>query len=72
MVVDRVERVDDLLRLVARPRAVSGSCPRCGVVSTRVHGRYRRRLVDTAVAGVRVVVTCWCAGSVARWRTVRR
>ena len=56
MIVDRVDRDGDLLRLVARARASEGWCPRCGAASTRVHGRYRRRLVDTAIAGSRVVL----------------
>jgi hypothetical protein len=55
VIVDRVERTDDLLRLVARVRAADACCPRCGTVSARVHGRYRRRLVDAAFAGSRVV-----------------
>ncbi|MCM3884107.1 ISL3 family transposase [Frankia sp. R82] len=32
------------------------ACPRCATVSARVHGRYRRRLVDTALGGLGVVV----------------
>ncbi|MER5227784.1 ISL3 family transposase [Streptomyces flaveus] len=31
-------------------------CPRCGVVSWRVHGRYARRLADAPVGGAPVVV----------------
>ncbi|MBX9399379.1 transposase family protein [Streptomyces sp. TRM72054] len=29
----------------------SARCPRCGVVSWRVHGRYARRLADAPVGG---------------------
>ena len=32
----------------------SAACPRCGVVSSRTHGGYRRWLVDAPVAGQRV------------------
>ncbi len=56
MVLERVERAGDRVRLLVRSRAVRGACPGCGTVSGRVHDRYRRRLVDTALAGARVVV----------------
>jgi transposase len=42
--------------MVARSRAEAVSCPRCNAASTRVHGRYTRRLVDAAIAGARVVI----------------
>jgi hypothetical protein len=55
-VVEKAERAGGALRLLARPRAEAAECPHCGTASTRVHGRYRRRLVDAAVAGADVVV----------------
>ncbi|CAI7976011.1 transposase [Frankia sp. Hr75.2] len=39
-----------------RARAEQVACPRCATASSRVHGRYRRRLVDTALGGLGVVV----------------
>ena len=32
------------------------ACPKCGVVSMRLHGRYRRRVRDLPLAGRRVVI----------------
>ncbi|MGW6356342.1 ISL3 family transposase [Streptomyces sp. NPDC055092] len=40
----------------ARARAADGLCPHCGSASSRVHGRYLRRLADAAVSGARVVI----------------
>jgi transposase len=60
VLVERVERVVDRaghrVRLMARSRAEQVPCPRCGTVSGRVHGRYRRQLVDAAIAGAAVVL----------------
>ena len=33
-----------------------GTCPGCGTVSRRVHSRYERRLLDTAIGGSEVVI----------------
>jgi transposase len=52
--VDRVDSRGDLVSLVVRARAVDASCPQCGYVSARVHGRYQRRLVDCSSGGRRV------------------
>jgi transposase len=35
---------------------VSAVCPGCGTVSRRVHGRYERRLLDTAAGGCEVII----------------
>jgi transposase len=46
--------VDDLgggVRITARTRTASLACRGCGVVSARVHDRYRRRLADLACGG---------------------
>ncbi|ABD13539.1 transposase, IS204/IS1001/IS1096/IS1165 [Frankia casuarinae] len=56
LVVDRVDRSGDRLRLRARVRGAAAACPGCGVLSERVHGRYRRRLVDAAIAGAHVEI----------------
>ncbi|MGV4926600.1 ISL3 family transposase [Streptomyces sp. BHT-5-2] len=40
----------------ARVRAADGRCPHCGRASSRVHGRYLRRLSDAAISGARVVI----------------
>ncbi|MFE9658296.1 ISL3 family transposase [Micromonospora sp. NPDC006431] len=40
----------------ARSAQAWADCPGCGSTSARVHGRYRRRLADTALAGRPVVI----------------
>src|SRR4051794_30588390 len=35
----------------ARSAVVVVACPACGTPSTRVHGRYQRRISDTAISG---------------------
>jgi hypothetical protein len=55
-VVERVDRSGDVVEFLARVRVASAVCPGCGTVSARVHGRYRRRLVDAAIAGSSVVI----------------
>ncbi|MFD7017367.1 transposase family protein [Streptomyces sp. NPDC059928] len=42
---------------MARAVRAEAVCPDCGTVSGRVHGSYRRRLTDLAVAGRKSVVT---------------
>jgi transposase len=49
--VDRFERTAGGLRIWVRPRAGQAACGGCGQVSARVHSRYERRLVDTAIGG---------------------
>ncbi len=47
-------QVEDLgagVRITARTRTVLAACRGCGVVSARVHDRYRRRLADLACGG---------------------
>ena len=44
------------MELVARTTTRKAACPGCGTVSARVHGGYRRRLADLAVAGREVVI----------------
>jgi hypothetical protein len=54
--IERVERAAGGLVIEARARAAGVACPGCGTESVRVHGRYQRRVRDTALAGVPVVV----------------
>jgi transposase len=49
--VERVERTISRVGIWARATANSAQCPTCGVVATRVHSRYQRRLTDTALGG---------------------
>jgi len=49
--IERIERLSDQVTVFARHRSMIARCPACGTASTRVHGRYHRRLADTALAG---------------------
>ena len=51
-----VSRVGGSVRILARSRSSSARCPGCGAVSWRVHSRYQRRLLDSAVGGCEVVI----------------
>jgi transposase len=55
-VVEVVDRAVGIITFHARVRASAGICPRCGAISSRVHGRYVRRLADAAISGVRAVL----------------
>ena len=46
LVVDRVERTAELVRVFARSGVAGAACPSCGVVSRVVRSRYGRRLAD--------------------------
>jgi hypothetical protein len=54
--VDRFEQVAGGLRIWARAHAAEAECGGCGQVSARVHSRYERRLLDTAVGGRPVMI----------------
>jgi transposase len=41
---------------MARTQSSSAGCPGCGAASWRVHSRYERRLLDTAIGGSEVVI----------------
>jgi transposase len=56
IVVEVVERAVGVVTLHARVRSPGGMCPRCGQASSRVHGRYVRRLADAALGGVKTVL----------------
>lgn len=47
---------EDTVAVAARAVGREAVCPGCGTASGRVHGRYRRRLADLAVAGRKVVI----------------
>lgn len=44
------------VRIEATTTSSNASCPACGVTSTRVHSRYLRRLVDSAIGGREALV----------------
>jgi transposase len=54
--VEEVRRAGSLLLVVARTRSPVAVCPGCGAVSRRVHSRYERRLLDTAIGGCEVMI----------------
>jgi transposase len=60
--IDPIARADEGVVIEAHPRARGSHCHRCRRVSTRVHSRYRRHLVDLPVSGRQVTL----------WLTVRR
>jgi transposase len=57
VVVEQISRAGNVVRIAARSRADTAACPHCAVASSRVHGRYTRRLVDAAIAGAQVVIS---------------
>ncbi|MDY7091171.1 MAG: ISL3 family transposase [Actinomycetota bacterium] len=56
VVVEVVDRSATAIVVRARSRARRGRCPQCSRASGRIHGRYRRRLADAALAGRAVVI----------------
>jgi transposase len=46
LITDQVLPSPDHIAIVTSPRQTSASCPDCGMVSERLHSRYRRRLSD--------------------------
>jgi len=55
-VADRCEVIDRALVVDARSAAPDAACPDCGVVSERVHSRYRRTLRDLPAHGRLVII----------------
>jgi transposase len=53
-VVERIDARGDLVSFFLRRSGPGADCPACGTGSVRVHDRYQRRLVDTALCGRRV------------------
>ena len=56
VIIEEVVAAAGLLLVLARARAGTAACPRCGTVSGRVHSRYQRRLADAAVGGRQVEI----------------
>jgi transposase len=56
VVVERVDQLPGLVCILVGARSAEGTCPRRGMVSSRVHSRYERRLADAAAGGQRVVI----------------
>jgi transposase len=54
--VETVSLAAGPVRIMARTKAAQAGCPECGTVSRRVHSRYERRLLDTAITGREVVI----------------
>jgi transposase len=54
--IDGVHEADGRIVIEARSGRDRVACPDCGTESARVHGRYHRRLADTALAGRQVVI----------------
>jgi transposase len=54
--VEEVSRSGGSVRVMARTTVPSAACPGCGQVSRRVHSRYERWLLDTAIGGCEVVI----------------
>jgi len=56
VIVEAVTEAAGLLLVTARVRAAEAACPKCGIVSGRVHSRYARTLADAAVGGRPVAI----------------
>ncbi|MDP9792450.1 transposase [Catenuloplanes nepalensis] len=54
--IDGIHEADGRIVIEARSGRDRVACPDCGTESARVHGRYHRRLADTALAGRSVVI----------------
>jgi hypothetical protein len=50
LAIDGVEIGATKIIVTARPSMKIATCPECGVVSGRIHSRYRRRLIDLPCA----------------------
>jgi transposase len=60
LVIERIDPDGDALVIVARPSVRSASCPACGVLSSRIHSKYQRRLADLPSQGRLVRIRLWC------------
>lgn len=49
--IEDVHAAGAVVRITASTPARPVACPECGALSGRVHSRYQRRLLDTAIAG---------------------
>jgi transposase len=56
VIVEEVAVAAGLLVVMARARAGTATCPKCGTMSGRVHSRYSRTLADAAIGGRQVEI----------------
>jgi transposase len=56
VIIEEVAVAAGLLLVVARAKAATAACPKCGTASGRVHSRYQRRLADAAIGGRQVEI----------------
>jgi transposase len=54
--VEEITVTDEAVAIAARAVSREVPCPGCGGLSSRIHGRYHRRLADLAIAGRKVVI----------------
>ncbi|MGW6413232.1 transposase family protein, partial [Streptomyces vinaceus] len=54
--VEEITVDDEAVAVTARAVSREAPCPGCGGLSSRVHGRYHRRLADLAIGGRKVVI----------------
>lgn len=54
--VERVEPAGAGVVICVAPRTSASACPACGVVTSRVHSRYERRLADQPIGGRPVTI----------------
>ncbi|WP_083889673.1 transposase family protein [Nocardia pneumoniae] len=72
LVIVDVRRDRNVVTIEAAVAAGSGSCPRCGSDSVRVHSWYWRQLADVSIAGSAVVLRLRFVGSSVRIPVVRQ
>ncbi len=60
LVIERIDPDGDALVIFARPSVRSASCPACGILSSRIHSKYQRRLADLPSQGRLVRIRLWC------------
>jgi transposase len=56
VIIEEVAVAAGLLLVLARARAATAACPKCGTASGRIHSRYQRRLADAAIGGRQVEI----------------
>jgi transposase len=56
LIVDEIAESETVIVVCARSKASERACPRCGMLSSRIHSRYVRRAADLPCAGKKVEV----------------
>jgi transposase IS204/IS1001/IS1096/IS1165 family protein len=74
VIVEEIAVAAGLLLVLARARAATAACPKCGTEPGRVHSRYERRLAGAAIGGRQVEIHLevrrfFCPASCCRRRT---